>query len=352
MTSTAQVPIDDPVAQTHEQEALLLVELLRTSRVALLYGQAGTDKTGFLKSGLMPLLCRRAGDRLAQADLRSFGVVVPFPDRRGRLSVPSSKRRREIVVYCGHWTDDPMADLRASLGRALALDGDADVPTRTGLAAALENLCRRFDAQFVILLDRFEDVLRQQSEQVGVETFVAELAEAVVQPRLSANFLIALDDTAQRGLAGLRGRVPGLDDFSLKLAPRRSVAESHAPATLQPSPVSSSSSSGKKKVKKLLQPHVEVTVGDVYSMIESALSDIAATAAIDAPRGEARGASTSRHAPGRSRHRRRLRAARISRPPSSAWAGAWASTAAKSRPDRARLRRTAAAPRRCRRRAG
>src|SRR5438445_523685 len=55
-----------------------------TSRHTLLYGQPGSDKTALLKNDLMPLLRRRAGDRLGPALVRESGVVVPFPDRRGR----------------------------------------------------------------------------------------------------------------------------------------------------------------------------------------------------------------------------------------------------------------------------
>ena len=48
----------------HEQEARLLVELLRTSRVVLLFGQPGSDKTGFLHRALVPRLHRRSTDRV------------------------------------------------------------------------------------------------------------------------------------------------------------------------------------------------------------------------------------------------------------------------------------------------
>src|SRR5688572_5677878 len=104
MTAIAQEVCIDPTRQANEQEALLLVELLRSSRLSLLYADVGSDKTGLLRNGLIPLLCRRAGDRLGRAAFRPSGVVVPFPDRRGRSSAYPCKPRRQIVVYFDQWT--------------------------------------------------------------------------------------------------------------------------------------------------------------------------------------------------------------------------------------------------------
>ena len=148
MTSTAQVPSVEHSYPAHEQEALLLVELLRSSRLSLLYAQARSDKTAFLRQGLTPLLGRRAGDRLVPGAVRASGVVVPFPDRRSRSSARSSKRRREIVVYFDDWTDTPVAALREALYGAVGADPADRAKTNARLGGVLEDLSLRFDSHF------------------------------------------------------------------------------------------------------------------------------------------------------------------------------------------------------------
>jgi hypothetical protein len=246
VTLTAQALGVDPAYPANEQEALLLVELLRSSRLSLLYAETGSDKTGLLRHGLMPLLCRRAGDRLGPAGRPGIGVVVPFPDRRGRSSVYPSKRRREIVVYFDDWTGSPLAALRQSLYGAVGADQADGANANARLGKVLEDLSQRFDAHFIVLLDRFEDLLRAPSDEVAAVHFANGLAEAINQPQLAANFLIALAEEAKPRLAGLRGRIPGFDDSSLRLGPPRHVnptvvptrhQEAIAPAVVEALPV-------------------------------------------------------------------------------------------------------------------
>ena len=310
MTSTAQAASVDPSYQAHEQEALLLVELLRSSRLALLYAESGADKTALLKFGLVPLLCRRAGDRLVPAAVRASGVVVPFPDRRSRTSARTAKRRREIVVYFDCSSDSPLAGLRESLYEAAAVDRTDRLPTTARLSGILEDLSRRCDAHLIVLLDRYEDLPKAAADEAPVDQFANELAEAINQPQLPANFLIALAEEAKPRLADLRSRIPGFDDSSLKLAPprdfRQAIAptwpqEQAVPAAVEVLPVltetltvpvsdpiaarpaaseSVSRAPAKRKVKHPPLPRVEVKTEDVYAMIDASLARIAAALAI------------------------------------------------------------------------
>jgi hypothetical protein len=303
VTSTAQAPGVDPSYPAHEQEALLLVELLRSSRLSLLYAEPGSDKTALLRFGLIPLLCRRVGDRLVPAAVRTSGVVVPFPDRRSRSSPRSSKRRREIVVYLDCRGESPLAGLREALYEAVAADPTDRLQVNGRLSGILDDLSRRFDAHLIVLLDRFEDLLEASSNE-PIDQFANELAEAINQPQLPANFLIALAEEAKPRLAGLRSRIPGFDDSSLKLAPPRDFRQAVAPpsrqapsvpAAVEPLPVltetvivpadepiaapivnESSRPPAKKKVKHPPLPRVEIKTEDVYAMIDAALTRIAA----------------------------------------------------------------------------
>ena len=230
--------VSDGLLQAHDQEARLLVELLRTSRLALLFGPAGSDKTALLQHDLMPLMRRRAVDQPASDLVRETGVVVPFQDRRSRDAIRASKRRREIIVYFDDWTEAPLAALQARIHQAAAVPLPAATTPRTSLGDTLSALSGLLNATVIILLDRFEQLLNGAPDRPGVTEFTDDLVGAVNEPGLSANFLIALDEAARPKLTTLRKRIPGFDDFSLKLtgplAPAPVVPGAQRPAPPTP----------------------------------------------------------------------------------------------------------------------
>jgi len=302
VTSTAPAPGVDRYP-AYEQEALLLAELLRNTRLSLLYAEAGTDKTAFLKLGLAPLLCRRAGDRVVPRPARSSGVVVPFPDRRSRSSAGHSTRRREIVVYVDCSGESPLTALREALYEAVAADPSGQWQAKVRLSGMLEDMGRRFEAHLIVLLDRFEDVPPHSPDEI--DQFASELAEAIIQRQVPASFLIALAADARARLAGLRSRIPGFDDSSLKLTPPRALGPAVAPRQTKPAPPAAVEAlpvlseilavpegdsmpvavvpepkreAPAKKQIKYPRPRVEIRTEDVYAMIETALSRIAGKA--------------------------------------------------------------------------
>ena len=233
--------VSDGLLQAHDQEARLLVELLRTSRLALLFGPAGSDKTALLQHDLMPLMRRRAVDQPASDLVRETGVVVPFQDRRSRDAIRASKRRREIIVYFDDWTEAPLAALQARIHQAAAVPLPAATTPRTSLGDTLSALSGLLNATVIILLDRFEQLLNGAPDRPGVTDFTDDLVGAINEPGLSANFLIALDEVARPKLATLRKRIPGFDDFSLKLtgplAPAPVVPGAQRPGPPTPSAI-------------------------------------------------------------------------------------------------------------------
>lgn len=307
VTSTESSSVSDGFLQAHDQEARLLVELLRTSRLALLFGQAGSDITALLQLDLMPLMHRRAVDQGASVSVRETGVVVPFQDRRGRDAIRASQRRREIIVYFDEWTDAPLTSLQARIHLAAGVPLPAQDAPRTSLSDTLSAMTGLLNATLIILLDRFEQLLKAPADRPGVAEFTDELVEAVNKASLSANFLIALDEASRPELASLRSRIPGFDDFSLKLSGPLCVRPGATPAqelaALEPSairglPVLSEAvahrdvlvtrtsmvaaveparrSAGTPKVK--LPPPVRAVIkpDDVYAFIEATLAQTAA----------------------------------------------------------------------------
>lgn len=295
----------EPSWQAHEGEARLLVELLRTSRLALLFCEAGLDKTSFLTSALMPLLSRRAGDRFTPAAARESGVVVPFPDRRKRLPSQTSRRKREFVVHFDDWTGPPLPALLARIHQAAnTCAAERDAPWQR-LGDTLEALSDRLDASFIILFDRFEEFLQAAPDREGHTQFITDWAATVQRAELPVSFLIALDEETRPRLTGLRSRVPGFDDFSLKLtrpaaafkAPKAPPPPESAspfpieeppvlvetitlPEPEQPAPAATTSpmapapgrSTRRPKVKRPAPQRSEVKTEDVYALIESTLS--------------------------------------------------------------------------------
>jgi hypothetical protein len=295
----------DPPGQQHEREAQLLAQLLRMSRLALLFAEAGADKTALLQHGLIPLLSRRREDRPARAPARESGVVVPLSDRRGGPT-RGSTRRKEIVVYFDDWTETPVVALRECIYKA-ATGSDALVPPLARLGGILEVLSGRLDASFVILLDRFEVFLEAPAYEVDIALFANELVEAINQPELPANFLLSLNQDAVPRLSALRKRIPGFDDFSLKLTAARDVEPDATPVHILETPLPVASEKPRaptdaldlptlssvwaadpdpgpasppppraKKAKRPPVPRTEIKVEDVYALIEDRLSAIAA----------------------------------------------------------------------------
>lgn len=311
MTPIARTSDCDPFLQRHEQEARLLGGLLRSSRLVLLFGESGSDKTALLKSELMPQLHRRATDRIAPGAPRESAVIIPFPDRRSRPASGAPQRRRELVVYFDDWSDKPLAALHAGIRRAADAPSDELLAPRASLAETIESLGASLEANFIVLLDRFEEFLLAPSDGEDRAQLANELVEAINRPRLPANFLLSLSAEAQPQLTGLRSRIHGFDDFSLKLAPPPQAAETPAavspelaspersvakvPAQLtealpspEPSPTPACGEAAAPlgrapatppRVKQASPPRAQVRTEDVYALIESTLARTASEAA-------------------------------------------------------------------------
>ena len=285
-------PSDSSVASASQaQEARLLVALLRSSRVSLLFGEPGADKSAFLQSSLLPLLQRRVVDQPAPAPARKTGVVVPFPDRRQRGG--AARRKREVVVLFDDWSGTPLTALQACIWQA-AQPGDTAAPAAPArLIDNVHALGECFDTHFIILLDRFEEFLRLPPQREGVTEFTNELVEALNAPQLPAHFLLSLSEDARPALVALRRRIPGFDDFSLKLpgvTPVQPPPMSASPAVVaapaltstrpvatvhhaSPAPTPTPSPPLIKPPRPLRAP---IKTQDVYALIEATLNRTAA----------------------------------------------------------------------------
>ena len=288
-----------------EHEARLLAELLRTSRLTVLSGETAGVRTGLLTGEVIPLLQRRARD-VADGTALEMRVVIPFPDRRGRTFGRASQRTAELVVYFDAWSALPLDALRASINAATPADAFTGVPDAR-LADALTAVGRYLDVQILIVLDRFDEFLNGVLDASAVEQFTDEVSEAINRTDLRANFLLSLTDEAAPRLDGLRRRIPGFDDFSLRLrrgqsqddrAPHRDSAvpqqpvpslkglasESISMLAYQRSTLSvadqskyhrNASKVNVKAARAAVSPRVPIQTEEVYAFIELSLAEIA-----------------------------------------------------------------------------
>lgn len=200
------------------QDALLLSNLLRVSRLTLLYGEAGAGKTSLLKNELLPTLRRRASDlQLGQG--RRFDkarVVVPFPDRRsgGRFA-----GRSEVAVLFDGWNRavPPLAGLHTCIEDALGLRRtEAPVP-HLPLAERLVLLGCQHNAHLLIVLDGFDAHLAVSSDDIEARRFDDELVQALNRAEVPAHFFISVRDESRPLLGPLRARVAGFGDRWLRV---------------------------------------------------------------------------------------------------------------------------------------
>ena len=196
-----------------DREAFLIAQLLRDSRLTVLYGDAGAGKTTLLKTGVLPLLRRRVGDRklLKSGESR---VVVPFPDRRG-IGSPD-QCAAEVAIFFDRWTGAPLAALQAQLFSALPIGCARMASPVRPLADPLAAWSKELRVRFLIIFDRFDEYLAAPLDRAGIREFADQFALVVREPLLPANFLISLRDEKLL-LERFQQRIAGLGNASLRL---------------------------------------------------------------------------------------------------------------------------------------
>jgi hypothetical protein len=203
-------------------EARLIAELLRVSRLTILCSAPGAGRTTILRHDVLRLLGRRAEDRcLAE---RGGGVVVPFPERRAAHEQPT-----EVALFFDAWGDAPLIDLQTRIASALIVRRLRVHPPFPPLAECLAAWSRQLHVRFLFIFDRFEQIASASRSSPAVAAFDDALV-AIVNSPVPVNVLVSIRDDALPLLDRYRERIPTFGDASVRL-PRFDRAPGASPAT-------------------------------------------------------------------------------------------------------------------------
>jgi WD40 repeat protein len=152
-----------------EREREVVVANLLASRLTVLYGPSGVGKTSLLRAAVAH-------------SLRSA--------------------HHAVVIVFSSWAGDPRA------GLAEAIDASAGIESSGTLSERL-----RAVGEAHVILDQFEEYFLYH--EAGA--FADELADAIADPGLRANFLLGLREDALAKLDAFKGRIPNLFANYLRL---------------------------------------------------------------------------------------------------------------------------------------
>ena len=195
-----------------ETEASILAQLLRLSRLTVLYGEAGAGKTALLKNGVLPRLRRRASDRDFTVVSES-PKVLPFPDRR--QSYTAAERAPEVAIFFDEWNEAPLAALEARIRGVLPASRPRTAEPAS-MAKSLAAWNKELGVRFLIIFDAFDEYLAASRDAPGIRKFGAQFEEVFKDDRLPANFLLALREERPL-LERFEGRIARLGDTSVRL---------------------------------------------------------------------------------------------------------------------------------------
>jgi tetratricopeptide (TPR) repeat protein len=173
-------------------EIRLIADNLRASRLTILYGPSGSGKTSLLRAGVAARLRDQARPEQGQSGSAEF-----------------------LTVYFKLWQRDPVRELANEIEDSLQVTcGPADAPFEPAdsLAQMVPGWRQRyrFDGDFLIILDQFEDFFKYARRDQANGGFAAELPRLLRGDRLFVNVLIAIRDDSLALLDHFKAHIPNL----------------------------------------------------------------------------------------------------------------------------------------------
>lgn len=209
---------------------------LRSTRLTVLRVESEVERSDWLRASVMPLLQRRANDSpIACGGL--IAKVLPFPERRcGLLPSAEATPPFEVAVLIDRWDGAPLQALQVTLSQLLCIQPQAVAAAGDTLGARLAALAKRLGARFLLLFDRFEELLAAANSNSECGRFLDELAEGMRTPHASVHVLLCATDRAAEPLAAYLHGCPTADAEPLRLADLLTVADLLDPTSHSPRP--------------------------------------------------------------------------------------------------------------------
>lgn len=267
----------DSLHGSREHEARLLSVMLRTSRLSWVFAAPGADRTGLLKTGVLPMMQRRRSDRASGTPLPASPPACG--ERRNRVANAAAPRG-EIAIYVDNWDEKPLSRLKARIDDVVPAPKAGALRSDQRLATILHDINSALGLQCIFMFNDFDALLARLPDEDEVSRFVDELIDAVLLPGLQASFLICLQEESKARLERFRRRVPDFDHSVLRLLPAASQGEppegaaemSTAPHRNLATGIVTPRRPGVTPRRRGPLPHEPIKLEEVYALIESTLS--------------------------------------------------------------------------------
>lgn len=182
-----------------------IINNMMGARLTVVCGPSGVGKSSILGAGVLHQLRDDAAIAVRQGNRPRFvGCVFPSLSRTD-TTVPDELKT---------WTSEPISAIVRSLQREIALvfpsEDAAALRIGSTLSETLGAWSSMLNVTFLILLDQFEECFLYHERDNDPGRFAEELADAINEPRLGANFLLSIREDALAKLDHFKGLIPSV----------------------------------------------------------------------------------------------------------------------------------------------
>lgn len=184
-----------------EEDREKIIDNLTTWRLTILYGESGVGKSSVLQAGVAYHL-RQAAQRNADISGNPEWAMIVFPPVENKIfswQDPLNGIKEQLKSEIAKLLDKSLVEIEKKFGTEInSLFKDLQSPPQQlSLVDTLKAWTRIIpreegNGRLFIILDQFEEYFVYLSHKDGKDSFLEEFSQAVNDPELSANFLVAI----------------------------------------------------------------------------------------------------------------------------------------------------------------